>query len=204
MGWYDEHVVPRLVDFVCGMQANDRYRARACEGLRGRVVEIGFGSGLNVPFYPSAVESVSAVEPSDKGWSMAAERVAASRVPVERSGLDGAALPFDDSSFDTALSTFTMCTIPDIEGALAQVRRVLAPGGTLHFVEHGLAPDPKVRAWQHRLNPIERAVAGGCNLDRDIPGLLAANGFRVTELDRFYAPGPKFLTALSIGVATAA
>lgn len=204
MGWYDDHVVPRLVNCVCGMHANDRHRARTCAGLRGRVVEIGFGSGLNVPFYPAAVESISAVEPSDRGWGMAAERIGASRVPVQRSGLDGAALPFDDDSFDAALSTWTMCTIPEIEAALAQVRRVLGPGGSLHFVEHGLAPDAKVQVWQNRLNPIEKAVAGGCNLNRDIPGLLRDNGFEIQELDTFYAPGPKFMTALSLGVATPA
>lgn len=202
MSWYDDHVAPRLVNCVCGMHANERYRARACAGLRGRVVELGFGAGFNVPFYPAPVESVSAVEPSDRSWAMATERVATSRVPVERAGLDGAALPFRDDSFDAALSTWTMCTIPEIETALAEVRRVLAPGGSLHFVEHGLAPDPKVQVWQHRLNPIQKALAGGCHLNRDIPRLLRDNGFEIRELDTFYVPGPKFMTALSLGVAT--
>src|SRR5690606_25317861 len=137
---------------------NDKLRAQVCGGLSGRVVEIGFGSGLNVPFYPPSVQSVSAVEPADLGWKLAGKRVAAATVPIERAGLDGQSLPFADNSFDAAVSTWTMCTIPDIDAALAEVRRVLVPGGTLHFVEHGLAPDAKVQAWQHRLNPIQNAV----------------------------------------------
>ncbi|MEV6139754.1 class I SAM-dependent methyltransferase [Nocardia sp. NPDC051990] len=201
MGIYNAQIVPRLVNLVCGAKINNSQRERACAGLHGRVVEIGFGSGLNIPFYPATVESVSAVEPADLGWRLADKRLGEATVPIERAGLDGQSLPFADDSFDSALSTWTMCTIPDIAAALAELRRVLVPGGTLHFVEHGLAPDPGVQAWQHRLNPIEKAIAGGCNLDRDIRGAVESAGFEIHELDAFYADGPKFLAALSLGVA---
>ncbi|MBF6547392.1 class I SAM-dependent methyltransferase [Nocardia brasiliensis] len=205
MGFYRDRVVPRIVDAACGMRFNEPLRERVCAGLTGRVVEIGFGSGLNVPFYPETVELVSAVEPADLGWRLASERVAAARVPIERSGLDGQALPFGDNSFDSALSTWTLCTIPDVATALAEVRRVLAPGGTLHFVEHGLAPDQRVQVWQHRLNPIQKTFAGGCHLNRDIRGLLTDAGFEIRDIDVFYGEdAPRFLAAQSLGVAVAA
>ena len=179
-------------------------RARVCDGLEGDVVEIGFGSGHNVPFYPPAVSRVAAVEPADVGWELAAKRLRATTVPVERSGLDGESLPFPDDSFDSALSTWTMCTIPDVEAALAELRRVLRPGGFLRFVEHGLAPDEKVQRLQHRLEPVQKRVFGGCHLTREAPELLRRAGFTITELDVFYEEGaPKFLTADSLGTAVA-
>ncbi|WP_280398049.1 class I SAM-dependent methyltransferase [Nocardia carnea] len=203
MGMYRDHVVPRIVNVACGMKQNEPLRERVCAGLSGRVVELGFGSGLNVPFYPAAVTSVSAVEPADLGWKLAAGRLAAARVPVERAGLDGQRLPFDDDSFDTALSTWTMCTIPDIDAALAELRRVLVPGGTLHFVEHGLAPDPAVQRWQHRLDPLQQRIAGGCHLNRDIAAIIRSSGFRLRDLDVFKGRGPAFIDTQSLGVATA-
>ncbi|HET6167365.1 MAG TPA: class I SAM-dependent methyltransferase [Marmoricola sp.] len=203
MGFYGDHVVPRIVNLACGTKDMHPYRERVCAGLDGEVVEIGFGSGLNVPFYPDSVSRVTAVEPADLGWKLAAARVAGSKVPIERAGLDGQSLPFGDDTFDSAVSTWTLCTIPDAALALREVRRVLKPGGTLHFVEHGLAPDEKVRKWQYRLDPIEKRFAGGCTFSRPIAELVTGAGFTMQDLDVFYGNGPKFAVAFSLGVAAA-
>lgn len=202
MGVYGDHVLPRIIDVACGLQANDRLRERVCDGLEGDVVEIGFGSGLNVPFYPGTVGRVAAIEPADTGWKLAQKRVQASNVPVERSGLDGQQLPFPDDSFDAALSTWTLCTIPDVATALSEVRRVLKPGGTMHFVEHGLAPDENVCRWQHRLEPVQKRLFGGCHLTRPVAKMLTGAGFTITDIDVFYEEKtPKFVGANSLGVA---
>ena len=204
MGLYAEQVLPRFINVACGMKSSNPLRSRVCEGLHGHVVEIGFGSGLNIPFYPDSVTGVAAIEPADLGWKLASKRLADSPVPVERSGLDGQSLPLPDDSCDTALSTWTLCTIPDAVAALHEVRRVLKPGGTLHFVEHGLAPDDKVQRWQHRLEPMQKRLFGGCHLTRPIADLLTRAGFTITEVDVFYEKGaPKFLAADSLGVAVA-
>ncbi|MFE2915075.1 class I SAM-dependent methyltransferase [Kitasatospora indigofera] len=203
MGFYTTQVVPRIINVACGMKEADPLRRRVCDGLAGEVVEIGFGSGLNIPFYPATITRVSAVEPSDLGWRLASRRLAATRIPVQRTGLDGQSLLYPDDSFDAALSTWTLCTIPDAEAALHELRRVLKPGAALHFVEHGLAPDESVRRWQHRLDPMQQRLFGGCHLTRPIVGLLTAAGFTVTELDVFYEKGaPKVMAADSLGIAT--
>ena len=205
MGLYGDRILPRIINVACGMRASDPQRARVCAGLDGEVIEIGFGSGLNIPFYPDSVSRVVAVEPSDLAWKLAAKRLEASTVNVERAWLDAQALPFEDSTFDSALSTWTLCTIPDVEAALAELRRVLRPGGTLHFVEHGLAPDEGVARWQHRLDPIQQRVFGGCHLNRPIADLLTGAGFDLKEVDAFYEEGgPKIFAALTLGVAAPA
>jgi len=204
MGLYTERVLPRILNATGGASRLEPLRRRVCAGLAGDVVEIGFGSGLNVPFYPAAVTRVAAVEPSDLSWRLAAGRVQGARAPVQRAGLDGQSLPFADGSYDAALSTWTLCTIPDVAAALAELRRVLKPGGTFHFLEHGLAPDEDVRRWQRRLEPLQKRLLGGCHLTRPIAGLLTAAGFTVAGLDVFYETGTTKVTgADSLGVAVA-
>lgn len=203
MGFYAERVLPRIINVACGMKDAEPLRQRVCAGLEGEVVEIGFGSGLNVPFYPSGVSRVTAVEPAGLGWDLARERIASSPISIQRTGLDAQSLPFADDAYDAALSTWTMCTIRDINLALSEIRRVLKPGGTLHFVEHGLAPDDNVRRWQYRMEPLQKKFVGGCHLTRRIPDLLTEAGFTITELDIFYEDGaPKMMGADSLGVAT--
>lgn len=205
MRFYHQRVLPRILDNVCAIPPLRPLRRRVCEGLAGEIVEIGFGSGLNVPFYPPEVTRVAAIEPADLGWQLAARRVAASRIPVQRSGLDGRALLFPGDSFDAALSTWTLCTIPDPSVALREVRRVLRPGGILHFLEHGLAPDDAVRRWQRRLDPLWKRLAGGCHVTEPIIELIEGAGFTITHVDVFYQRGvPKFTGAYALGTAVSA
>lgn len=204
MGLYGEQVLPRIINIACALGPVTELRERVCAGLSGDVVEVGFGSGLNVPHYPGTVSRVAAVEPSDTAWKLAAGRLAASPVPVQRAGLDGQALPFEDDTFDCALSTWTMCTIPDLDAALTELRRVLRPGGTLHFVEHGLAPDESVARWQRRLERVQKKLFGGCHLTRPIVPLIEHAGFVIRGVDVFYEEGPpKVLGADKLGVAAA-
>lgn len=193
MGLWTEQVVPRLTDVMLGNREVRRHRERAVAGLRGTVLEIGFGSGLNVPLYPPEVERVVAVDPSRVGLALAADRIAASPVPVEMVGLDGQEIPLEDASVDAALSTFTLCTVPDAGRALGEVRRVLRPGGWFHFLEHGLSPDPGVERWQHRCNGLQQRLAGGCHLDRPIDRLVRDAGLEIMELHQDLLAGPKVM-----------
>ncbi|GGD13552.1 class I SAM-dependent methyltransferase [Nocardioides daphniae] len=183
MGWWTDHVVPRMTDATLSAPEIAALRAQACRPLGGRLLEIGFGSGLNLPHLPEAVTAVDAVEPSDVGWSRSADRRRTARLPVRRVGLDGQAIAAPDASYDSALVTFSLCTIPDPTLALTEVRRLLRPGGVLSFLEHGRSPDERVAAWQRRLDPIEKRVAGGCHLSRDIPALVRGAGFDVVALE---------------------
>lgn len=202
MGLWERRLLPRLIDACNNSPHAQQVRERMCAGLAGDVLEIGFGSGLNVPYYPAAVRRVLAVDPSDVGWDLAAARVAAGRVPVDRVGLDGQVLPLPDHSVDAALSTWTLCTIPDPAAALAEVRRVLKPGGRLTFVEHGLSPDAGVATWQRRLDPLQRRLVGGCRLTLPVLPLVLDAGFTVERVENEYERGaPRPLGYLYEGTA---
>ena len=190
MAWWSSHAVPRLTDRALSSDPIMRLRAEVVAGLEGRVLEIGYGSGLNTALYPAGVTSVAAVEPSEVAWRLSGRRRHASPVRIERTGLDGQHLEAEDASYDAVLSTFTLCTIPDAALALREVRRVLRPGGRLHFLEHGQAPDVAVARWQRRLDPVQRRVAAGCNLSRDMPALLLGAGLEIDAVDAAYLPGP--------------
>jgi len=166
------------------------------------VLEVGFGSGRNVAFFPPEVSRVLAVEPASGGRTLADRRVAAGSIPVDYIGLDGQQLPLDDESVDHVLSTWTLCTIPDVDRALAEMRRVLRPGGTFHFVEHGRSSDPKVARRQDRFTPPWRRIAGGCHLNRPIDSIITDAGFDLTDLETFSTPGPRIFNSMYRGVAT--
>lgn len=201
MGFYEDRLLPRFIDVALGGRAFQGIRARVAAGLEGEVLEVGFGSGRNVPHYPAAVKRVQAVDPATYGRTLAERRVAASPVPVEYVGLEGEQLPLEDASVDHVLSTWTLCTIPGVERALDEMRRVLRPGGGLHFIEHGRAPEEKVSRWQDRLTPLQRRMFGGCHLNRRIDELIGAAGFEVERLDNFFMQGPKALGYMFEGVA---
>ena len=188
MGWWNERVVPRVVDKALKGKETGVLRDRVCAGLHGRVLEVGFGGGLNIRSYPPEVTAVDAVEPSALGWELSERRRARTPLPIERVGLDGERLEAEDATYDGALVTFTLCTIPDAVAALREVRRVLKPGAGVHFLEHGLADDPKVAVWQRRLDPIQRRLAGGCHLTRDPAALAGQAGLEVVALERFRLP----------------
>jgi SAM-dependent methyltransferase len=190
VGWWERQVVPRLVDRALSSGDARRERALVCEELSGRVLEVGFGSGLNLPHLPAAVTALDAVEPSDLGWEMSASRRAAAPATVARIGLDGQRLDVEDASYDAVLCTFSLCTIPDPALAAREVARAVRPGGTVHVLEHGVSPDPRVRRWQHRLDPLERALAGGCHLTRHPVALVRDAGLEVGDVDPRYLPGP--------------
>ncbi len=187
---YEKHLLPRLVHLACGTGPIARQRSTWVPRAAGRVLEIGFGSGLNVPFYsPGSVSELVGLEPSDGMARLAGRVLPEAPFPVHLVTAGAEDIPLDSRSVDTVVTTYTLCTVPEPEAALAEMRRVLKPSGRLVFCEHGAAPDASVRRWQERLNPVWQALAGGCHLNRDVPALLAAAGFEVTELVADYIPG---------------
>jgi ubiquinone/menaquinone biosynthesis C-methylase UbiE len=202
MSLYEDRILPHIINVAMSNKATRHIRSRVCADLEGDVVEIGFGTGHNLPHLPDTVTRVRAVEPSGTSVRLAQQRIASAKVPVEIVGLDGQRLPMEDDSADAVLSTWTMCTIPDASAALREMARVLRPGGTLHFVEHGRAPDERVRRWQDRVNPIQRRLFGGCNVNREISSLIEGAGFTIKSLDTYYLDGPKFVGSMYEGTAT--
>jgi len=189
MGLYQDQLLPRFQDKVMSRKATREPRARVCAGLHGEIVEVGFGTGLNAPHYPAEVVKVMAVEPSAVCMRLAEPRIARTSARVELAGLSGEHLDLPSDEFDGVLSTWTLCTIPDVGVALSELRRVLKGGGSFHFIEHGHAPDPKVARWQGRLEPLNKRLAGGCHLTRDIPRLIEDAGFAIEHLDTYYFKG---------------
>lgn len=184
-------MLPRLTDAVLRGHEVGEVRGDTCTGLRGRVLEIGFGSGLNIRWYPREVTEVHAVEPSDVAWKMSERRRSRTDIPIHRAGLEGEQIGAEDAAYDAVLVTFTLCSIPAVDQALSEARRVLRPGGALHFLEHGIAPDPGVARWQRRLDPMEKLLAGGCHLTRDPEELVASAGFGLGPVRHAYLSGPK-------------
>jgi len=202
VGFYARQVVPRVLNWAGGAKAVRPWREKACEGLAGTVVEIGFGGGHNLAFYPPAVTTVYAVEPSSLAWRLAARRVQRCPATVTRVGLVGESVPLEGATCEAALVTFTLCTVADPRRVLGEVARLVRPGGTVHFLEHGVAPDPGVARWQRRLDPLQGRLFDGCHLTRDPRALLESAGLAVTWSESGYVGGPRPWTYVTVGVAS--
>lgn len=189
MGLYSSYIFPRLLDWSIRNALIGKHRREALSPLTGHVLEIGFGTALNLPCYPPAVSKLTAIDVELMLPKRVAKRIAEARMPVEQLKLDASGrLPFEDNVFDGAVTTFTLCSISDAASALAEIRRVLKPDGGYVFMEHGRSDDPRVAKWQDRLNPIERIVGCGCNLNRVIDGLIRESRFEIVKLDRYLMP----------------
>ena len=205
MGLYAKHIFPRLMNAMMSGAAFDELRRAVLAGVSGAVLEVGFGTGLNLPHYPPGLTRLTAIDANPGMSALARRRLAASPLQVQHEVLDGERLPMPDASFDHVVCTWTLCSIPRPERALDEMRRVLKPAGRLHFIEHGLSPEPGVQKWQRRLNPLNKVLACGCHLNRDMEALIAGQGFRFETLDKFYQPKePRFAGYLYQGVAAKA
>lgn len=205
MGFYDKRVLPRLLDLLMRDKPVTEERKKVLTGVSGSVLEVGFGSGLNLPWYPEGVRQLVAIDPSRESMKLAKKRIEAARFPVEVLPLAGEEISAPDHTFDCVVSTFTLCSIPDPAAALRHMRRVLKPGGKLFLAEHGLSRDPKVQRWQHRLNKLQNIMCGGCNMNRDIRRLVVDAGFEFEDIEQHYLQGPpKFIGFVTRGVARVA
>lgn len=204
MAFYSDVILPRLLDRSMRMAAFAPYRRATLADVRGDILEIGFGTGLNLPYYPAAIQTITALDVSPGMSKLAQPRIAAASLTVEHHVGDGERLPFESATFDSVVSTFTLCSIGDVGRALREIRRVLRPGGRFHFVEHGLSDDRQIQVWQRRLTPLQKFVAGGCHLDRDMHALITGAGFTIGKLERVQADElPKISGYLYLGQATA-
>jgi SAM-dependent methyltransferase len=204
VGIYRDCILPWGIDKTLNRADCNELRGRVTRGLRGTVLEIGFGSGLNLPHYPGEVEKLYAIDPATFGRLLAARRVESFPIPVEFVGLSGEEIPLPTATVDGVLSTWTLCSIPDLPRALAELRRILKRDGKFHFLEHGVSPDTKVARWQRRLNPLQKIVAGGCQLVVAIDEKVRAAGFAIDSLETFYMKGPRFKSYMYLGVAAKA
>jgi len=190
MGFYNKHILPKVVHLTCSMKPNMHQRSKVVPLVQGVVLEVGIGSGLNLPYYDAShITKVFGLDPSPEMTQIAAKAASAAPFDVEFIGLPGEEIPLDNTSVDTVLMTYTLCSIPDTQAALQQMSRVLKPGGKLIFCEHGAAPDPGVRRWQDRLDPVWGRFGGGCHLNRVIPDLIEQGGFRIGHMQAKYIPG---------------
>ena len=202
MGFYADHVFPHLMDWTLGTRRFQEQREQALASAQGHVLEIGFGTGLNLPHYPQAVTSLTALDPATLLPKKVARRISRGSLPVKLVRLSAETLPFEDGRFDCAVSTWTLCTIPNPVAALREVRRVLKPSGTYVFLEHGRSDDAWVAKWQDFFNPIQRVIACGCNLNRPIDALISQGGLKIDRLDRFLLPGvPRIVGEMYRGLA---
>lgn len=193
--WYERFVLPHLIESACGMKAITRQRAKVVPRAKGRVLEVGIGTGLNMPHYAAdQVTELIGLDPALQMHPKAQLRIQQAGLKVTLLGLPAERIPLEDASIDTVVMTYTLCTIPDPAIALKEIRRVLKPDGRLLFCEHGAAPDETIRRWQGRIQPMWKPLAGGCHLNRDIPALLLAAGFKFEDIESMYVPGPKFFT----------
>jgi len=201
-GFYERRVLPHIINIAMDTKAVREERQRCLAGVSGTVLEVGFGTGLNLPHYPPAVTKVTGVDPSEASLKLAAKRRRAAAFPVDIVGLTAEKIPVPDAAFDSIVSTFTLCTIPDVASALLEIRRALRPRGRFHFVEHGRAEDDAVARWQSRLNPLQQKLCGGCHLNRQIAVLIEQAGFTIERLEHAYLKGaPKFAGFLYRGTA---
>lgn len=193
MGFYENKVLPHIINTMCGMKPIRMQRQKVVPNAYGKVLEVGMGTGLNMPYYSKdKVDLIYGLEPNAKSCKMAEKSILQAGLNVEMIGLDGQEIPLEKNSVDTVVLTYTLCTIPDAHKAIAEMRRVLKPGGKLIFSEHGRAPDAAVQKWQDRINPTWKAITGGCHINRAIPELIQSGGFAFESLEEMYLPGPKF------------
>lgn len=203
MGLYGDHILPRILNFAMGIKVIGEERKKCLAEVNGRVLEVGFGSGHNLPYYSDRTEKVVALDPCVVSAKLARKRIDRAAFPVEYLPLKGEEIPAPDASFDSVVSTFTLCTIPNPNAALRHMRRVLKPGGRFFFVEHGLSSEPGVQRWQNRMNGLQKFLCGGCHLNRDIEQLIAGAGFELLSLEKYYGQGPKVSAFLYRGIARA-
>jgi ubiquinone/menaquinone biosynthesis C-methylase UbiE len=201
MSFYSKAILPRVTDLALSGRTMARLREQTTAGLSGEVLEVGFGSGRHVPHLPEGVTRLLAIEPVAVGAKLSAGRVEKRGIRVDYIGIDSAELPLADESVDHVLSTWTLCTIPDVESAISEILRVLRPGGTLHFLEHGRSPEPKVERWQDRLTPIQKRIFGGCHLNRPIDKLIESTDLEIISLQTFYTRGPRTMGYMYQGIA---